>query len=190
MNKEVYIKTLKRNLSGVPKDDIEEAAVEVHRHIEAGVVSGKSESEIIGGLIEAKALAKIIRAEYEMDTLSLKLSCKKVFLVIGLLLSLGFVNIVFLPVIISVIALVACLYLLVLCLYTTGVLLIITPLVGFFIPILVSVPEGGYILMLPMMGMAVMVVTRLVHKLMNGMAKHIFKGVIKYLKLNLAAFKA
>jgi uncharacterized membrane protein len=63
MTKEEFLKTLRRRLSGLPQDEIEEIMADYATHFEEGLASGRSEAEIAEALGDPARIARELRAE-------------------------------------------------------------------------------------------------------------------------------
>lgn len=62
MNKKEFIDILKNQLSGLPKEDIDEILYDYEEHFSVGLVRGKSEDEISKELGDPKKIAKSYKA--------------------------------------------------------------------------------------------------------------------------------
>lgn len=184
MTKDNYLKVLKQHLKGIPEKDRHEAVLDIEDYFEAGLSDHRDEAEIASALLNPKVLAQSIKAEYSLSDLAQTKSFNKFMSLIGLIISLGFVNIILLPLIFTLVLLVLSFYLLVASLYLTGGLLIVSPLLKIIFPNQVSVPPGILIYLLPFIGVGLLYFTYKLNKLMNHFSKVLVKQIIKYLKLN------
>ena len=184
MTKDNYLKILNEHLKGIPEKDRLEALLDIEDYFKAGLSDNRQEAEIASALLNPKVLAQSIKAEYSLSDVAHTKSFHKFMSLIGLIISLGFVNIILLPLIFSLVLLVVSFYLVVASFYLTGGLLIVSPLLKLIFPSQVSVPPGIFIYLMPFIGAGTLFLTYKLNKLMNHFSKVLIKQIIKYLKLN------
>ncbi|MBN2898135.1 MAG: DUF1700 domain-containing protein [Clostridia bacterium] len=186
MTKEMYIKDLRNYLEGIPEADIEEAVSDIEEYFANGISSGRSEDAIASALLTPKELAYSIKAEYNINSISTKNSFKKTFVILSSLLSLGLMNLILLPIFFAVALLVLSFYLTIGCLYFTGVLLFIAPILKMIAPAFVSMSAGVPMIVVPIIGIGVVMVTYVLHQLLNKLSKKSYLFLLKYFKLHSA----
>ncbi|MCH4889997.1 DUF1700 domain-containing protein [Acidaminobacter sp. JC074] len=187
MTKELYIKKLKTYLSKLPKDEMEDIINEVVAHFEEAKLAGRDENLVASALGNPKKLANAILLEYDMDQIA-DSSYKDKFIVILKIIGIGFKNIIFAPILLTIGSLLLAAFLLVFSFYLTGGLLILTPLFKILTPSLVS--TGGIPLMyFPLAGIISLIITRLCHKLLSKGSNASIKYLKKYIRRDLNNLK-
>lgn len=185
MTKEQYRKDLRIYLKGIPEHDIEEALQDIEEYFENGISSGRTDVEIASALLAPKQLAYSIKAEYNINSISMKNSFSKTGAIIVNLLGLGLMNLILLPIFFAVGLLILSFYLTVACFYLTALLLFIAPLLKMMIPTLVSVPSSVPMIFLSIAGVIVLLLNGGFHRLLNILSKKAYLFLLKYFEFNL-----
>ncbi len=95
MNRKEYIRTLRRYLRGVPKDELEDILDDYREHFEAGLEAGRSEDGIARALGSPKALARQLKADFMVQRAEDSASAENVLRAVLAAAGLGVLNLVF-----------------------------------------------------------------------------------------------
>jgi|GEM_PF-1084785 len=184
MNKTEYLTALKVNLKGLPSGDIEDALEDINEYFEMGLRESRTEEEIARGLTSPRAMARAIKADYSIKDLEREFSIKKILVMVTTLMGLGFINMVFLPLIASYVVLVLSFYLVVGSFYLTGGLLLLSPVLYMINPAWVTIPSTTWLYMMPLLGLMILPVSRKGHKGLNRLSSLSAKHILRYFKVN------
>ncbi len=184
MKKQIYLKTLRKELAGLPKEEIDDIIEDYKEHFETGLKKRRKEESIAKGLGKPKQVAKQLKAEYHVKIAQETKKIKHVGKAIFATVSLGLFNlIIVLGPLIGLFAVIISLYAVVLSLgvsgvasFVAGVLLIIAGSATFGLGVFFA-------------GIALIAFTILFVEVVNLVTKYFFKGVIAYLKLNVRIIK-
>ena len=94
MNKKTFLSTLKRELDGLPKDEITDILADYKAHFAEGKKRRRKEETIAKNLGSPKSIAKQLKAEYHIRTAENSSSARDVFRAIFATVGLGFFNLV------------------------------------------------------------------------------------------------
>lgn len=187
MTKEKYLKDLKHYLNGIPEKDIEEAVSDIDEYFISGIENNRSEDSIASALLKPKALAYTIKAEYNISSISMKNSFSKTISVLLIIIGLGFMNMILLPLIFSITVFVLCIYIALGCIYLAGGLLILAPILKILNPAFVNIPSSIPLILLPVIGVVVLIISFKLHKILNNLTKKLLSYTLKYFKYNFSA---
>jgi len=95
MNKEDYLKELKKSLSFLPSNEREDILYDYEEHFQFGLEEGKTEEEIIRLLGSPNNIARQYKASYAISAAEDKASASNVFRALLAIISLGFFNLIF-----------------------------------------------------------------------------------------------
>ncbi len=183
MNKEKYLDELRKNLNGLPLDDIDEAVSDIEEYFDNGIGKGRTEEDISSALGKAKVLALTIKAEYDISTITSKHTTSNIFRTFSIFIGLGFVNIILLPLFLSVMLVAFSMYLVSGGFFLSGVVCIFAPILKFFLPTIVS--TGAIpVLAMPLVGALILVISIKFHKAVNITTKLLFKFLLNYFNSN------
>lgn len=94
MNRDKFIKILRKELSGIPREDIEDIVYDYEEHFEIGIHKGKTEEEIARELGNPKNIAKSYRASIKITEAEKNPTATNLFKAILAAMALGFFNLV------------------------------------------------------------------------------------------------
>ncbi len=95
MNKEQFLTQLKKQLSGIPKKEVDDMLYDYEEHFTSAAAKGKSEEEIVNSLGSVKSIAATIKADYYIDNADGSFKPKDIISAVFAAAALGFFNIVF-----------------------------------------------------------------------------------------------
>jgi len=95
MNKSGFLESLRRELSSLPADEVEEILYDYEEHLNIGLEKGKSEKDIIKALGDPGKLGKSYRAISVIEEVNNNPTPSNMYKALLSVLSLGFFNIVF-----------------------------------------------------------------------------------------------
>lgn len=185
MSKQEYLNTLRKELNGIPKSEIDEIIFDYEEHFNAGKNDGREEEEIAQSLGNPKTLAKELRLNYRITVVNNDHSVGNVFRAIFAFIGLGFFNLVFMfgP----FMALVAVLF----SILVSGFAIVISGIAvvigGFFQPYypeFINLPSNMVINILIGIGLASLGIMIII--IFKALFQLVLKLTIKYLNLNLS----
>ena len=94
MNRDEFIGILRNELSGIPKEEIEDILYDYEEHFEIGIHKGKTEEEIVKELGNPKSIAKSYRASIKITEAEKNPNATNLFKAILAAMALGFFNLV------------------------------------------------------------------------------------------------
>ncbi len=94
MNRDEFIGILRNELSGIPKEEIEDILYDYEEHFEIGIHKGKTEEEIAKELGNPKNIAKSYRASIKITEAEKNPNATNLFKAILAAMALGFFNLV------------------------------------------------------------------------------------------------
>lgn len=183
MTKKDYIRILECELSKIPSEDLQDVIREVDTHFIEAMKQNRSEENIVKALGSPVTMAQSILLEYDIkqernfipfrDNLSIGLR----------IVGIGFKNILLLPLFFAVALLVLSMYLVAFSFYFASSLIIISPIINFVSPTLVS--TGGFpVLLLPLVGIIMFLITKKMHGGLSTLSKKLYTYLIKYFKVD------
>lgn len=95
MNKSSYLNKLRKSLSYLPSEEIDDILYDYEEHFQIGLREGKSEAEIIKALGSPQGISKQYKASYAVSVAENKASASNVLRAIIAIVSLGFFNLIF-----------------------------------------------------------------------------------------------
>jgi len=94
VNRDEFIGILRNELSGIPKEEIEDILYDYEEHFEIGIHKGKTEEEIAKELGNPKSIAKSYRASIKITEAEKNPNATNLFKAILAAMALGFFNLV------------------------------------------------------------------------------------------------
>lgn len=188
MNRDEFMKILRKELSGLPRPEIEDIIYDYEEHFEIGIHKGKTEEEIAKELGNPKNIAKSYKASFKIDEAEKNPTASNLFKAILAAMALGFFNLV--VVLAPFIVIVALLF----SLYAISVGFIIGGVGSFFGTIAAPfLPAKINIGMNPLASISFGIgFTALGVLIMLGcfyLTKLLYNGIIRYLKWNIDIIK-
>ena len=188
MNRDEFIKTLRQELSGLPRPEIEDIIYDYEEHFEIGIHKGKTEEEISKELGNPKNIAKSYKASVKITEAEKNPTAGNLFKAVLAAMALGFFNL--LVVLAPFIVIVALLF----SLYAISVGFIIGGVGSFFGTITAPFfPTKINIGMNPLASISFGIgFTALGILIMLGcfyLTKLLYNGIIRYLKWNIDIIK-
>ncbi|MBI9014740.1 MAG: DUF1700 domain-containing protein [Clostridiales bacterium] len=184
MNKKDYIRTLEKQLQGLPEDEIQDILLEVETHFVGAIKNNRTEKEIIKALGSPTLMAKSIMLEYDINQKNDFVSLKD-NLNIGLrILAVGFKNIILLPLFMSVGLIVLSFYLVIFAFYLTSAMLVLSPIIKLIAPVLIS-HDPLPLYSLPFIGLFGFILTKKLHSKLGLVSKALYKYLLKYIKVDI-----
>ncbi|WP_432406607.1 DUF1700 domain-containing protein [Wukongibacter sp. M2B1] len=95
MNKDNFLTELSNLLSGLPSDERQEILFDYEEHFSIGMEEGKTEEEIIASLGSPKSIAKQYNANYMVNQAEANPSPSNILRAVFAIIVLGFFNLVF-----------------------------------------------------------------------------------------------
>lgn len=194
MNKNEYLRVLEQSLNGIPFEDKKDIMYDYEEHFTIGLQEGKTEEEIAQSLGHPRTLAKQFRANYIVNQAKSDSSTGNVFRAIFAVISLGFFNLIFvlgpfLGLIGVLIGLFATSFGLIVAGFAVFVAIFISP---FTIPFVgytgsISVSLSPIVLIFISIGLTSFGTLFFIGS--SYLAKLLFRGIIKYLQMNLNIIK-
>ncbi|MEH7458097.1 DUF1700 domain-containing protein [Bacillus sp. JJ1127] len=184
MNKNEFLKQLSFSLENIPNSEKKDIISEYETHFISGKQDGKSEEEISKNLGNPKTIAKELNVTYAISNADNKRSLKNIIIAIFSVMSLSFVNFIFI---------IIAFFLLLLSLPILLTLIIATPLllISPILLIVVGFIKGFHqihfsdvysVCVASLVGLAIAVIS-------YQALKHLYSLLVKYLKWNLAILK-
>jgi uncharacterized membrane protein len=126
MNKERFLKELKRNLKGLPKDEVEDIVADFEEHFTFGIKGKRTEEELSKSLGDPKMLAKELKAVSYLKKAEETSSTTNITMAVFASIGMGFFNIIFiLPPFICIAAVI-------LVFFSTAIAIAASGIAGFF----------------------------------------------------------
>lgn len=189
MNKSVFLESLRRELSSLPADEVEEILYDYEEHLNIGLEKGKSEEDIIKALGDPGKLGKSYRAISVIEEVNNNPTPSNIYKALLSVLSLGFFNIVFIvgPYI-GLLGVLLAFFASAVAMIIAGLATVITPLVNNIMPIIIvadKIPSIAVILI--GVGVTSLGILFFIFDIFIG--KKIYFGTVKYLNWNLDIIK-
>ena len=188
MNRDEFLKALRKELSGIPKEDMGDILYDYEEHFDIGIHKGKTEREIAKELGNPKNIAKSYKVSIKITEAEKNPTATNLFKAILAAMALGFFNLI--VVLAPFIVIVALLF----SLYAISVGFIIGGIGSFFGTIAAPfLPTKINIGMNPLASISFGIgFTALGVLIMLGcfyLTKLLYNGIIKYLKWNIDIIK-
>ncbi len=180
MNKKAFLQQLRKGLSGIPKNELEDILYDYTEHIDSALETGKSEEEITNELGSPKKIAKQHRAEFYFDQADRKRTTGSAFKAILAGIGLSVFNIIFvLPLLLSLYAVLISVFLSFVAVAISGLALVV---VGFFFPFIPAI--AGVLI-----GLGITCLGILLSMGMAWLIKIVTLGIVSYGKANVGIIK-
>ena len=197
MNKDEYLKELRKLLRKLPKEDREDIISDYEEHFTIGMEKGRTEEEISNALGNPKTLARQIKADHMVKKAEDKPSVGSIIEAILAIMGLGLFNLIFVAVpVLVVVAIIITLFILGFVMIFGGIYWVLFPLLSFIFPKIflspATVPNSSVFmnnLFNIMGGFAVTIGGVLLVAAMVYVSKWFYELMIRYLKLNLRIIK-
>lgn len=181
MNKRAFLQQLRKGLSGIPKEDLEDIIYDYTEHIDSALETGKSEEEITRDLGSPKRIAKQHRAEFYFRQADKKGTTGSAFKAILAGIGLSFFSIVFvLPLIVSLYAVLISIFLSFIAVAISG---LVVSVAGFFFFPLMPALAGVFI------GVGIACLGALLTMGTAWLIKIVSLGMVSYGKANIGIIK-
>ena len=197
MNKDEYLKELRKLLRKLPKEDREDIISDYEEHFTIGMEKGRTEEEISNALGNPKTLARQIKSDQMVKKAEDKPSLGSIIEAILAIMGLGLFNLIFVAVpVLVVVAIIITLFVLGFVMIFGGIYWVLFPLLSFIFPKIflspATVPNSSVFmnnLFNIMGGFAVTIGGVLLVAAMVYVSKWFYELMIRYLKLNLRIIK-
>ena len=94
MSRDEFLKTLRKELTGIPKEEIEDILYDYKEHFDIGIHKGKTEEQIAKELGNPKSIAKSYKASIKITEAEKNPNATNLFKAILAAMALGFFNLV------------------------------------------------------------------------------------------------
>lgn len=193
MNKDEYLKELRKLLRKLPKEDREDIISDYEEHFTIGMEKGRTEEEISKALGNPRNVAKQIKADHMVKKAEDKPSVGSIVEAILAIMGLGLFNLIFVAVpVLVVVAIIITLFVVGFVMIFGGIYWVLLPLLSFIFPKLLLTPSvvpNSSVLMDSLItmlgGFAVTIGGILLVVAMVYVSKWFYELMIRYLKLNL-----
>ncbi len=183
MTKIVYLERLKKYLAQLPTDDIEEILEDVNEHFDIGISNARMEEDISEALGSPKEMAFNLLSQYKTRTrkgLNVVEAIKSWFAFI----SIGFSNLILLPLFVSIAALVGSFFICIGAFMLSGILLVFSPILKQVAPSIIS--TGNLPLFsLPLIGILLIAASIKLNKYMVIGSQKLYRYALKFSKSHL-----
>lgn len=183
MNKDMYIQSLRKNLSGLCQDELIDVISDIEEYFNEGESAGRTEAEIAKGLGNPVIMASKIKLESVGKNNDIVSNLSYIGRVIGL----GFGNLITLPLFFAAAMLLFAMFAVVYSLFLASGIMIISPILKYISPSLVS--TGGIpVVIFSIGGIAGVFMTTKLHKMMCGVKVKSTEMFVKYMNINAGLF--
>ena len=188
MNREQFIKTLRKELKGIPEDEIKDILYDYEEHFQIGLSRGKTEEEIAKELGNPRNIAKSYRASVKITEAEKNPNATNLFKAILAAMALGFFNLVIvLGPFIAIVALLFSLYAISVGFIIGGVGSFFGTITAPFFPHTINIginPLASISFGIGLTALGLLIMIGCFH-----LTKLLYRGTIKYLKWNLDIIK-
>jgi uncharacterized membrane protein len=184
MNRQQFIETLRKQLSGLPQPDLDEIIYDYEEHIRNGVADGKSEEEIIAHLGDIRQIANQYRMSSAIRAAEARTTPASVGRAVIMTVTLGFFNIVIiLGPYLGLLGALAGLFAAAVGIAAAGIGIMVGMLVAPVFPEYINIGVGYPVAFFAAVGLSCFGVLFFIGDCY--IAKYFFKGTLSYLKWNL-----
>lgn len=188
MNKERFLKVLKKNLRGLPKEEIEDIMLDFEEHFDIGKKENRTEEDLAGSLGNPKFLARQLKATSYLRIAEQTTSTSNISRAVFASIGLGFFNLFFiLPPFIIIAAMI-------ISLFATAIAVAASGIAGFFGSIFYPVfsnyvtfsfnPAVGIFGFLGIAALGILFFVGVVY-----ISRFLYRQLVRYLKFNLGIIK-
>lgn len=183
MTKQLYLERLEKYLEKLPKDDIKEILEDVSEHFNIGISNSRTEEDISNALGSPREMAFNLLSQYEIHS-KIGLNFVDTFMSWLTFLSIGFSNLILLPLFLSIAVLIGSLFVSIGAIMFSGILLVFSPILKQVAPSIISTGNMP-LFSLPFIGMILVFIAIKLNKYMVNGSKKLYKYALKFSKSHL-----
>ncbi|NLM97638.1 MAG: DUF1700 domain-containing protein [Halanaerobiaceae bacterium] len=189
MTRNEFLESLRKELSSLPPDELEDILYDFEEHFNIGLEKGQSEEEITKKLGDPARLARSYRAISVIEEVNKNPTASNIFRAIFSVLSLGFFNLVFmLGPYLGILGVLLALFVSAIVIIAAGIFTVFAPFLSTIFPdIIITGNISAVALILSGIGVSSLGILLFIFDIFIG--KKIFSGTVRYLNWNLDILK-